>query len=115
MQTLSSNIELPELAPLIHQAVLDPQTNEESLFQICDIAKHFNFSGLCTNLSLLSSARKRLGPKGSTKLISVIAFPFGAIPSTFKKAEAEWAAEHGAEELEVVPNFFLINQNKYRC
>ena len=36
-------------------------------------------------------------------LIAVIGFPFGAIPAELKRAEAEWAAGHGAQELDVVP------------
>ena len=38
-------------------------------------------------------------------MIAAIGFPFGALPAELKQAEAEWAASHGAEELDVVPNF----------
>jgi len=38
-------------------------------------------------------------------LISVVGFPFGAVPAAIKQAEAEWAAAAGAEELDVVPDF----------
>ena len=40
-----------------------------------------------------------------TKLIAVIGFPFGDIPHNFKQAQAEWAAEQGADELDIVPSF----------
>jgi deoxyribose-phosphate aldolase len=48
-----------------------------------------------------------LGPSGGRgpKLISVVGFPFGAVPPAIKQAEAEWAAAAGAEELDVVPDF----------
>ena len=102
--------EVPEFAPLIHQAALDPHLPVESLHKICDASRHYNFSGFCTNLSRLSAARERLGKSNQTKLIAVIAFPFGFIPSHQKKAEAEWAAEQGAEELDVVPDFLALTE-----
>ncbi len=103
---------LPELAPLIHQAALDPHLSIEDLHQMCDASIYYNFSGFCTNLSRLPSARERLGPTNKTKLIAVIAFPFGFIPSSHKKAEAEWAAEQGADELDVVPDFLSLMEGK---
>ncbi len=109
---MPSTNDLTELAPHIHQAALDPHLSIESLNEICDASRHCNFSGFCTNLSRLSAARERLGSCGKTKLIAVIAFPFGFIPSEQKQAEAEWAAEKGAEELDVVPNFFALAQGK---
>ena len=109
---MQSKNDLPELAPLIHQAALSPHLSIETLNEICDTSRHYTFSGLCTNLTRLSAARERLGPPNKTKLIAVIAFPFGFIPSIHKQAEAEWAVEQGAEELEVVPNFLALTQRK---
>tara|TARA_Y100001968_G_C19321956_1_gene699764 strand:+ start:252 stop:938 length:687 start_codon:yes stop_codon:yes gene_type:complete len=102
--------DFPEFHQSIHQAALDPYINEECLNQICDIARHFNFAGLCTNLIRLPKARKRLGKSSQTKLIGVISFPFGSTPTILKKEEAEWAISHGAEELDVVPNLFALSQ-----
>ena len=100
--------ELPDLAPLIDQALLDPMLSSERLQEGCDAARHFGFGGLCTTLTHLSAARERLGAPGATRLIAVIAFPFGAIPTPLKLAEAEWAAAHGAEALDVVPNLAAL-------
>ena len=100
------------LAPLITQAVLNPHIDKETLLQSCDAAKHFGFGGLCTNLNQLPVARERMGSTSKTKLITVIAFPFGAIPLALKVAEAEWAEANGAEELEVVPNYKALMENK---
>ncbi len=101
-----------DLACLINQAVLNPHINKEALNQHCDAARHFGFGGLCTSLSSLKAARDRLGPSNKTKLIAVIAFPFGAIPRSIKQLEAEWAIENGAEELDVVPSFWDLNNDK---
>ena len=112
MSTNSHYSDLPDLAPLIHQAALDPHLSIETLYEVCDASRQFNFSGLCTDLTRLSKARKRLGSLGKTKLISVIAFTFGFIPTSHKKAEAEWAANQGAEELDLVPNFYALRQGE---
>ncbi len=112
MTNSSRKEDLPDLAPLIHQAQLDPHIPKDKLNENIDAALRFGFSGFCTSLINLPSARKRLGSSNSTRLIAVIAFPFGAIPNHLKKAEAEWAASHGAEELDVVPNFSALKENQ---
>tara|TARA_B100000131_G_C17938803_1_gene541441 strand:+ start:172 stop:855 length:684 start_codon:yes stop_codon:yes gene_type:complete len=97
-----------DLAEYLHQAVLDPHINKEDLNAIFDASNYLNFSGLCTNLVRIPLARKSLGKSQKTKLIAVIGFPFGDIPHNFKHEQAEWAAEQGADELDVVPNFLEL-------
>ncbi len=99
------------ISNVIHQAVLNPHLEKEMLVQICDGCKQNSFAGLCTSLSHLSIARERIGSKSNTKLISVIAFPFGFIPIYNKIKEAEYAIEKGAEELDFVPNYFALNES----
>ncbi|HJN35798.1 MAG: 2-deoxyribose-5-phosphate aldolase [Prochlorococcus sp.] len=108
MTGTSKLAERPDLAPLIHQAVLDPHLSELDLADACDAARHFGFGGICSHPNRLSLLRQRLGPPGTTALIAVIAFPFGAIPAELKRAEAEWAAAQGAEQLDVVADFAAL-------
>jgi len=98
------------ISNVIHQAVLNPHLDKEMLAQVCNGSKQNVFAGLCTSLSHLSIARERLGSKSNTKLISVIAFPFGFIPTSNKLKEAEYAIEKGAEELDFVPNYFALEE-----
>ncbi len=112
MQRKSSPPESIDIGPLIHQAALTPHLSLKSLNTFCDAARHFKFSGLCTSLNYLPAARERLGASCTTKLIAVIAFPFGTIPSLFKEEEGLWAIDKGAEELEIVPNFLALSQGK---
>ena len=99
--------DLPDLAPLIDHALLDPHQGVEAVRRCCDEARHFGFGGVCLASRWLPEARERLGTSRGRgpKLISVVGFPFGAIPPGIKRAEAEWAAAAGAEELDVVPDF----------
>ena len=102
--------DLPDLAPLIDHALLDPHQGREAVLRCCDEARHFGFAGVCLASRWLPVARERLGPSGGRgpRLISVVGFPFGAIPPEIKRAEAEWAAAAGAEELDVVPDFAAL-------
>ena len=98
------------ISNVIYQAVLNPHLDKDLLVQFCVASKQNSFAGLCTSLSHLSIARERLGSKNTTKLISVIAFPFGFIPTSNKLKEAECAIEKGAEELDLVPNYFALKE-----
>ena len=98
------------ISNVIYQAVLNPHFDKEMIVKACDASKQNRFAGLCTSLSNLPIARERLGIKSTTKLISVIAFPFGFIPTSNKQKEAEYAIEKGAEELDLVPNYFALKE-----
>ena len=98
------------ISNVIYQAVLNPHFDKEMLVQICDASKQNGFAGLCTSLSHLPIVRERLGSKNTTKLIAVIAFPFGFIPTSNKLKEAEYAIEKGAEELDLAPNYFALEE-----
>jgi deoxyribose-phosphate aldolase len=97
--------ELPDLAPLIDHALLDPHHGLEDLRRCCDEASHFGFAGLCVASRWVAAARERLPLRGRVRIVSVIGFPFGAVPAAVKRAEAEAALEAGADELDVVPDF----------
>ena len=106
----SSQEAYENISNVIHQAILNPHLEKEVLVQYCDGSKQNGFAGLCTSLSHLAIARERLGSKSTTKLISVIAFPFGFIPTSNKLKEAEYAIEKGVEELDFVPNYFALEE-----
>ena len=97
--------ELPDLAPLIDHALLDPHHGLEGLRRCCDEASHFGFAGVCVASRWVAAARERLPRNSKVRIISVIGFPFGAVPAAVKRAEAEAALEAGADELDVVPDF----------
>ncbi|WP_413403769.1 MULTISPECIES: 2-deoxyribose-5-phosphate aldolase [unclassified Synechococcus] len=100
--------ELPDIPPLIHQALLNPLLQEEELLTLCDAAKQLGFGGVCVSLIHLEAVRRRLGGHGPVKLIATVAFPFGALPTELKQAQAEWAAARGAEVLEVTPDWSAL-------
>ena len=108
MGTSPRRQELPDIPPLIHQALLNPLLQEEELLTLCDAAKQLGFGGVCVSLIHLEAVRRRLGGHGPVKLIATVAFPFGALPTELKQAQAEWAAARGAEILEVTPDWSAL-------
>ncbi len=107
-----ANREITDLNEIIVQGILDPHIDEEDVQNTCKASTYYGFSGICTNLNQLKAIRKLLDPSGPTQLIAAIAFPFGSIPTHFKIAEAEWAVENGADQIDMVPDFSLLNENK---
>ena len=98
----------PDLAPLIDHALLDPHHGSSAVRQCCEEARHFGFAGVCVASRWVATAREHLpleGKGASPQLIAVVGFPFGAVPAAVKLAEAGAAAEAGADELDVVPDF----------
>lgn len=97
--------DLPDLAPLIEHARLDPHHGHEALHRCIDEARHFGFGAVCVASRWAAAAREQLPLGGPVRLVSVVGFPFGAVPAQVKRAEAEAAAAAGADELDVVPDF----------
>ena len=108
MTTSPRRQDLPDIPPLIHQALLNPLMQEEELLMLCDAARQLGFGGVCVGLNQLESVRRRLGGHGPVKLIATVAFPFGALPTELKQAQAEWAAARGADVLEVTPDWSAL-------
>ena len=90
MQSIKDKTHQAEFSSLIHQAGLNPHLSLDDLNTLCDISRQYNFAGFCTDLTRLSAARKRLGKTSQTKLVAVIGFPFGFVPSQIKCSEAEF-------------------------
>ena len=100
--------DLPDLPPLIHQALLNPLLLEDDLLSLCDASRQYGFGGVGASLIHLQTIRQRLGGSGPVKLIAAVAFPFGALPADLKQTQAEWAAAEGADALDVTPNLAAL-------
>ena len=112
MEKISPKLLSEDIPKLIDYASLDPYSSDEFIIKELEKANYYSFRALCTYPTNLPLLKKHLSKSNETNLISVIAFPFGAIPSNQKKAQAEWAVENGAKELDVVPNFKALMNGK---
>ena len=101
--------ELPDLPPRLDQAILDPLLTRDQLQALCDSGMQEGVRAICTTPRQLPLLRDRIGTTDAgPRLVAAIGFPFGAIPAELKLTEAEWCAAHGAQELDVVPDFSAL-------
>lgn len=100
-----SEISGADLAAKIDSTLLKPQATAEQIDQLCDQAVQFGFWSVCSYLFRLPRVVKRLGSShGKVKVDIPIGFPTGSAPTAIKVAEARWAIDHGADELDMVIN-----------
>ena len=104
LQALLATIDLPSM---LDHACLDPLQSSSALQEQLEAAKFLGCGGFCIPSGWVERVRSRLPPTGP-KLVAVVGFPTGAVPSSVKLAEAEYVAEVGANELDVVPDFAAL-------
>ena len=100
-----------DIAKYIDHTNLQPYLTKKDIQKICKEASQYNFASVCINPIHVSSAAKYLKDSFS-KVSTVIAFPFGAISTEIKYAEAMDAIDQGAEELDMVINIGYLKEGK---
>ena len=89
------------IAARIEHTNLKPEATLKDISRLCDEAVTWHFGAVCVNSCYVSQAHIML--KGSDVLIScVVGFPLGAAASKIKAAEAAYAIEKGADEIDMV-------------
>lgn len=100
-----SKISAAQLASRIDHTLLKPEATAEEIDQLCEQAMGFNFWGVCVNLIWVPRVVERLAKANSqVKVVTVVAFATGAIPTALKMAQARWALDHGVDEVDMVAN-----------
>ncbi len=90
-----------ELAGYIDHTLLKPDATAAQIMKICDEAREYHFASVCVNPSRIALVAKALEGSGVTPCC-VVGFPFGAIPTESKAAEAAVAVKNGAREVDMV-------------
>lgn len=96
----------------IDHTLLKPTATPKAIRQLCTEAKDFNFYAVCVNSCYISLVAEELKGTG-IKIASVIGFPLGAMSSEAKLFEAEYAIEHGADEIDMVINLGWLKSGEY--
>ncbi len=91
------------IAPLIDHTLLKPDATAADIKRLCDEAKQRHLAGVCVNSCHIAQVAKALEGT-STKPVSVVGFPLGAMETTAKAFEARRACELGAQEIDMVIN-----------
>lgn len=95
------SITVAELASFIDHTILKPEATTPQVQQFCAEAKDHGFRSVCVNSIYAKTAFEAL-IETSVVVCSVIGFPFGAISTSVKAAEAAAAIEAGAQEIDMV-------------
>jgi deoxyribose-phosphate aldolase len=100
-----------EMAQTIDHTLLKPEATTEMIDKLCEEAVRFNFKAVCVNSGWVAHVADRL--KGSDVAIcSVVGFPLGATHTLAKAAEARYAVEDGAVELDMVLNIGALKSGE---
>lgn len=102
-----------DLAPYIDHTLLVPAAQEAQIAQLCEQADRYGFAAVCLYPVHVPFAVEKLHDR-KPKVCTVIGFPSGATTPAVKLYEAQEAAEHGADELDVVINLGWLKAGETR-
>ncbi|OBZ11189.1 MULTISPECIES: deoxyribose-phosphate aldolase [Bacillales] len=102
-----TNFTSAEIAAMIDHTILKADATREEVLQICREAKQYQFATVCVNPGWVSAAAEELKGSG-VGITTVVGFPLGATTTRSKAAEAKFAIEDGATEVDMVLNIGLL-------
>ncbi|HVW25084.1 MAG TPA: deoxyribose-phosphate aldolase [Polyangiaceae bacterium] len=90
-----------DLARYIEQTLLRPEATPADVEAHCLRAADHGLFGVCVASRFVPLARRAVASRG-VRVVTVVAFPFGASPPDVKAAEARRAVADGADEVDMV-------------
>jgi len=100
------------LAKMIDHSLLRPDASEDDVIRCCEEAKELHFACMMVLPYWCQVAERRL--RGSdVKVGTVVAYPFGTVPTSVKVYEAKQATGNGATELDIVVNLGAVKSRDY--
>jgi len=100
------------LASFIDHTLLKPGATESEIVQLCAEAVKHQFYSVCVNSSRVPLCRTQLSGT-NVKIAAVVGFPLGAMASEAKAFEAAYAAQNGAEEIDMVISLGAAAEGNY--
>ena len=96
----------PDLASYIDHTLLAPAASDGDIAQLCAEGLEFAVAAVCVSPSKVPVAVRTVD--GAMAVATVAGFPSGAHPTTAKIADAVYAVEAGAAEVDMVVNLGLV-------
>jgi deoxyribose-phosphate aldolase len=94
-------ITVEQVAKTIDHSLLRPELTTDEVLAGCELAAAYDVASVCCRPLDVSRCRDAL--EGSGVLVgTVVGFPHGSSATAVKAAEAEWALDDGAAELDMV-------------
>lgn len=100
------------LAGMIDHTMLKADAPREVIVRYCEEAKQYHFASVCVNSCRVPLVVQQLQGSG-VKVCCVVGFPLGAMLTEAKAAEARFAVEAGAEEVDMVLNVGWLKDKDY--
>jgi len=102
-----------DLAKFIDHTNLRPDSTWDSIEKTIDEALKFGFRGVCIPPYWVKKAREKLGKNSKVKLVTVVGFPLGYVPTSIKVKEIEEYIDAGADELDIVINISEVKAHNW--
>lgn len=103
----SLNLTPEEIAAMIDHTILKADATKDEVLKVCREAKQYKFATVCVNAGWVKTAAEELEGSG-VGITTVVGFPLGATSTASKGAEARFAIEDGATEVDMVLNIGLL-------
>lgn len=101
-----------ELARYIDYTILKQDATENSIVELCNNAKKYNFKAVCVSPCYVKFCKNEL-KNSNTSVCTVIGFPHGLNTTETKIFEGLNAIENGADELDIVINNSWTKSGKF--
>ena len=112
MSDLSTPVFAADLAAFIDHTALKPDVLPADIERLCEEAQEYGFFSVCVNPVHVPFAARLLNDS-EVKVCTVVGFPLGSTVSGSKAYEAQWAVEHGADEIDMVLQIGLLKAEAY--
>lgn len=108
---------MPDLARTIEHTLLSPDASLVALERLVVDASALSLFAVCVPSCRVAEVRSMLRHRPSeVRLVTVVAFPNGAVNAAVKAAETKMAVDEGADEIDVVANLGLVRDGEIgRC
>ena len=106
-----SNIEY-ELNEKIHAIIINPYLKWNDFCDNCYLIKKFNIKNISTTFNYLTDLRNKLSDH-SSKINTLISYPFADLPISFIEELVFLAKEKGANGIEYMPNFLNLSKSDF--
>ena len=107
---MSSNKDY-EFNEKIHSILLNPYLSKEYFDENIISIKKYNIKNISTSLNYLSYLKDSIS-NSTIKINTLISYPLGDLPINFAKELILLSKDAGADKVEYIPKFFLLENNQ---
>lgn len=111
--TSPPELSLKALAQFIDHTQLDPTAGADAYAQCFAEARKYEFASVCVPTAYVPDATKALADT-TVDVCTVVGFPLGHSHPEVKAAEAQWALQHGASEIDMVMHIGAAKAHQWR-